>query len=107
MKITRAVILDLLPLYVSDEASRDTANLVEEYLATDPELSEIARETAAKKMIQETPVTLSKEDKMEAYKEAKKSMFNKMVILASIISAGILSLTALGILLAFFLIGRI
>jgi hypothetical protein len=43
MKITRDVILDLLPLYLAGEVSPATRELVEEYLAQDPELAEQAR----------------------------------------------------------------
>ena len=39
MNVSREVILDLLPLYVAGEASRDSAALVEEYLLRDPELA--------------------------------------------------------------------
>ncbi len=42
MEISRNVILDLLPLYIADEASPETSALVEEYLETDPELAKIA-----------------------------------------------------------------
>lgn len=40
MKITREVIVDLLPVYVSGEASPATRTLVEEYLSQYPELME-------------------------------------------------------------------
>lgn len=39
MQITRDVILDLTPLYLTGDASSDTRALVEDYLATDPELA--------------------------------------------------------------------
>ena len=43
MKVTRDVVLDLLPLYLAGEASPATRELVEEYLAQDPELARVAR----------------------------------------------------------------
>jgi len=43
MKVTREVVLDLLPLYLSGEASPATRALVERYLETDPELAARAR----------------------------------------------------------------
>jgi hypothetical protein len=43
MNVTREVILDLLPLYLADEASPATRVLVEEYLAGDPELARRVR----------------------------------------------------------------
>jgi hypothetical protein len=47
MKITREVILDLLPAYESGEASRDTKQLVEEYLRQDPGLANLVRDRRA------------------------------------------------------------
>lgn len=42
MTVTRDVIYDLLPTYFSGDASADTRRLVEEFLATDPELKKMA-----------------------------------------------------------------
>jgi hypothetical protein len=39
MNVTRNVILDLAPLYLTGEASADTQALIQTYLATDPELA--------------------------------------------------------------------
>ena len=44
MRVTRDVVMDLLPLYVGGEASVDTRALVEEFLLQDPELAGQARE---------------------------------------------------------------
>ena len=44
MSITRPIILDLWPAYVSGEASPETRVLVEEYLQTDPEFARQLRE---------------------------------------------------------------
>jgi hypothetical protein len=44
MNITREVILDLLPLYLANEASPASRALVEEYLEQDPELAERIRQ---------------------------------------------------------------
>ena len=43
MNVTREVILDLLPVYLSGEASPATGALVEEYLKQDPELAQRIR----------------------------------------------------------------
>jgi hypothetical protein len=43
MNVTREVILDLLPVYVSGEASPATRSLVEEYMKQDPELAQRVR----------------------------------------------------------------
>ena len=41
MKITRDVVNDLLPAYVSGEASADTRALIEELSSTDPEIARL------------------------------------------------------------------
>jgi hypothetical protein len=41
MKITQNVIMDLLPVYLSGEASPDTRNLIEEYLRQNPGFSSV------------------------------------------------------------------
>lgn len=44
MKVTEAVIEDLLPLYLANEVSADTRALVDEYLKTHPEMAKRAAE---------------------------------------------------------------
>lgn len=44
MKVTRDVVMDLLPLYAAGEACADTRALVEEFLEQDPELRQRVRE---------------------------------------------------------------
>lgn len=46
MNVTREVITDLLPIYFSGEASRDTKVLVEEFFRQDPDFERIARSAA-------------------------------------------------------------
>jgi anti-sigma factor RsiW len=43
MTITRDIIIDLLPLYASGEASADTQRAVSEHLKTDPSLAALLR----------------------------------------------------------------
>jgi hypothetical protein len=43
MKVTKEIILDLLPVYLAGEASEATCALVEEHLAHDPELAQSVR----------------------------------------------------------------
>ena len=103
MEVTRNVILDLLPLYLADEVSADTRALVEKYLETDPELAKIAKQSAATELPEDIPIPLNKEDKMEAYREAKRSMFRRTAIWAVLIAFVLLS--CLGIaLLAWFML---
>lgn len=46
MNVTREVIVDLLPVYFSGEASEDTKRLVDEYFREDPDFERIARSAA-------------------------------------------------------------
>mgnify|MGYP001826414004 FL=1 len=102
MEITRNVIIDLLPLYIEEEASDDTKKLVKEYLEKDPELAEMAKETADMKLPDDAPVPLTWEDKMDAYKEAKRLMLIRTILLAVIISGSVIALLVFGGLMAAF-----
>lgn len=87
MKITRDVILDLLPLYLADEVSADTRALVEKYLKTDPQLAKIANQSASKQMPEDIPVPLTQDDKMKAFRKAKRIIKWHTIIFALVISA--------------------
>ena len=41
MTVTQNVVMDLLPVYLSGEASPDTRELIEEFLRQDPELARV------------------------------------------------------------------
>ena len=47
MNITREVVTDLLPIYFSGDASRDTKSLVEEYFRDNPDFERMARSAGA------------------------------------------------------------
>jgi hypothetical protein len=94
MDITRNVILDLLPLYVANEVSEDTRILIEEYLETDPELANLAKQSVAMELQEDIPVPLTEEDKIKVYRKTKWLMFLTVVILAVLISL-ILGMTLL------------
>jgi anti-sigma factor RsiW len=96
MNITRNVILDLLPLYVANEVSADTRALVEKYLETDSELANVAKQLATMEKPKDIPAPISQDDKMIAYRKARRRQ-----ILHAIILAGVLSILAITILVAF------
>ena len=73
-EVTKAVILDLLPLYLAGEVSNDTAALVKEYLEADPELAEAAKEMAKTNSLGKVPIPFKKDVALETYQEAKKWM---------------------------------
>jgi len=86
MEITKNVILDLLPLYLADEVSADTRTLVENYLDTDKELADLAKQSAAVELPGDIPVSLTDEDKMKTYKKTRWLLFLTIVILSILIS---------------------
>lgn len=104
MEITRNVILDLLPLFLADEVSADTRALVKEYLETDPELADIANQTETMELPKDIPIPLTEEDKMEAYREAKRFIFLRTAILAISISFTVVCVLALALLAAAYFI---
>ena len=103
MKVTRNVILDLLPLYLADEVSPETRALVEEYLETDPELAKLAEQSAAMDVPEDIPVPLDKEDRMETYREAKRQLQRLTLFWAALIAFAVLSLLGLALLAYVFL----
>lgn len=86
MEVTKNVILDLLPLYLADEVSEDTRTLVENYLETDKDLADLAKQSAAIELPGDIPVSLTDEDKMKTYKKTRWLLFLTIVILSILIS---------------------
>ena len=103
MEITRNVILDLLPLYLADEVSADTRTLIEGFLTTYPELANVVKRSAALDLQTDIPTPLTEEDEMEAYKEAKRLMTQRTIILGALISVAVLTILGLVWLAVFFL----
>ncbi len=72
MNITRNVIIDLLPLYLAEEVSEDTRQLVETYLVTDPSLTKLAEQAQLPQSIEDIPHTLNKELELKSLEKAKR-----------------------------------
>jgi anti-sigma factor RsiW len=83
-EVTKAVILDLLPLYLAGEVSPETSALVKKYLEEDPELAETAKEMAKADSLGKVPLPFKREAAMETYQEAKKWMTIRYLGLAAI-----------------------
>lgn len=96
-KITRDVILDLLPLYLADEVSADTRMLVEHYLEDDPELAEIARQSPAAELPQDIPVVLNREHALQAYREAQRLRFLQTLIVTGVVSFAVMCIVLMGL----------
>lgn len=81
-KVPQHIILDLLPLYLAEEVSEETRNLIEEYLKTDPRLTTLAEQAKKSTSLQEIPAPINKETEMEALKKVKKLMVQLNIFLA-------------------------
>lgn len=81
MRVTRDVILDLLPLYLADEASEDTRRLVENYLETDPVLTQMAQRAQETKLPDDIPIPLTEDDEVKAFNKAKRKMWQLTLFL--------------------------
>lgn len=82
MKVTRNVILDLLPLYLANEVSADTRALIEAYLATDAELKQMAQAPEKLGLPSHIPLSINKETEMEAYQDAQRWLLLRTLIWA-------------------------
>jgi hypothetical protein len=94
-KITRNVIIDLMPLYLAGEASQDTRELVEEYLTNDKELAEMAKQSTTFNLPTDVPIPLGKDQALQLYIEAKRQMTIRMVIIGAFILIVLLFLGAM------------
>jgi Fe2+ transport system protein B len=83
--ITRDIILDLLPLYLADELSRDSTELVRNYLESDPELAEMAKEMAVVESLSRTPIPYDKEMALRTFEQNRKWAVIKTLGIAAII----------------------
>ena len=82
MNITRDIIIDLLPLYVSGECSPDTKQLVDKYLKDHPDLGQRAQEIAANPLPAAIPRQLKNGDEIKSLKKTRKRLKVRSVILA-------------------------
>jgi hypothetical protein len=98
MEVTRDVILDLLPLYLDNDVSAETRALVEAYLETDPELANMAQRLVKTGLPKDIPIPLTKEDEMETFKETKRLMFMRTLVIA--ITIAVVFIGSLGFLVA-------
>jgi hypothetical protein len=72
LKVTRDVIIDLLPLYTAGEASNDSRALVESFLAQDPEFARWVNASQNQRLPGDIPENLTKENEMKALQKTKR-----------------------------------
>jgi hypothetical protein len=83
-EITRDLIVDLLPAYLSGEASKDTIALVENYIKEDPEFARLIK-TEAKVIFPNHIPTPRNEQEMIALRETKRKIRHRSWHMASAI----------------------
>jgi anti-sigma factor RsiW len=71
MNVTREVIVDLLPVYLSGEASAATKELVESYMKQDPELAQRLRSQWVENLDKAVPAALPPELELKAFRRTK------------------------------------
>ncbi len=105
MAVTQNVILDLLPLYLSDEASPDTRVLVQEHLDNDPNLAQLAAQWK-NRLPEPPPAPVNPDAQAIAYQEAKRQIANRVITLAAAIAIGTMLVAGTALLGAMFLLAR-
>ncbi len=81
MQVTRDIVIDLLPLYQSGEASKDTRAAIEEFLRRDPSLAQMATQDAGAIL----PPTAAGELERRTIKQTRATIRRRSWILAAAI----------------------
>lgn len=71
MRITKDIINDLLPLYLSGECSSDTGKLVEEYLQSHPDFEKEVKEFTTNPLPDSQLQSLEKNDEMKSLRKTR------------------------------------
>ena len=105
MTVSREVIMDLLPLYVSDEASTDSRALVKEHLENDPELARLATQWKDR-LPEPPPAPVNLDAQAVAYQEAKRQIANRVITLAILIAVGTMVIGGTALVGVMFILAR-
>jgi predicted anti-sigma-YlaC factor YlaD len=105
MNVSREVIVDLLPLYLADEASPETQALVEEHLERDAELAQLARQWK-ERLPTPAPAVVNPDAQAVAWAEARRQLWNRFFLLAGAIAVGVLVIAGGGLIGAMLLLAR-
>lgn len=81
MKVTRDVILDLLPVYLANEASADTRALVEQFLADDPALARLVNQSKVELGEAAIPSASLKDLEMKSFVKTKRLLHWQKLVL--------------------------
>lgn len=106
MQITRELIQDLLPLYLAEEVSMETAALIEEYLETDVQLAKMMEQS---KLVESTilPEPVEMDDEMRAFRKAQRKMYQEFKFTQYYVFFGLgIFFTLVWLLMLFFNVSR-
>lgn len=98
MKVDRDVLLDLLPLYVSGEARKGTATLIEQQLHIDPELKQLAEQMRTVRL-PELPPRVSASSEFAAFARTKHLLLQRTAFLTLAIAFTVMLAVSMGFLL--------
>ena len=91
-QITRDIIIDLLPLYLADEVSQDTRELVEGYLQQDPSLLKIVEQSKKLTFEADIPPLNHQELQTKTVQKAKRAAQQANFVLVLAIATSLLFL---------------
>ena len=97
MKIDKNIIMDLLPIYIANEASPETIAMVEEYLAENPDMARLVQMQKNSLNVPGVPAPLTRNHQISAYKRSR------MQLAGFILIAVLLLLAFVGALVMMFL----
>jgi hypothetical protein len=79
--VTREVIADLWPLYVSEDASADTRKLIEAFLRDDPEFARTLKELPREALPNFEPPVLSPDHELRTLSRVRKRLMGPLMML--------------------------
>lgn len=94
MAISRNVIMDLLPVYLAGECSEDTRVLIEEYLQSDKELTQMVNESKKIPFAENIKIPINNETEMASLRKAQ-AMIHRTILFA----AGVILLVCISLML--------
>ena len=94
MNVTRDIVLDLLPIYLSGEASPDTRALVEEYMKQDENLARRIRLQWAESLAKVSPTSLPPELELRSLRRTRSLLGWQRWLFGFAITFSALSLTS-------------
>ena len=95
MKIDKNIIVDLLPIYLANEASPETQALVEKYLAENEDIARIVQmQKESLYVAPGIPVPLTRDHQISAYKKSRLQLA-LFIFLAAILLVALLGALAM------------